>query len=73
MFFRYMISCLHVTQESTNVQKILAFRHFEKSRNFVVEYKGADRYSNEDWQEKRILGELWAEKSEERNNRSATR
>ncbi|QTA79835.1 Helicase/UvrB domain-containing protein [Desulfonema limicola] len=35
----------------------------KNGRNFVVEYKGADRYTNEDSTEKRILGELWEEKS----------
>jgi type III restriction enzyme len=29
-------------------------------RILVVEYKGGDRYSNDDSKEKRILGELWA-------------
>ncbi len=32
-------------------------------RYLVVEYKGADRYSNDDSKEKRRLGELWALKS----------
>ncbi len=32
-------------------------------RNLVVEYKGKDRYTNEDSREKRVLGELWAERS----------
>ena len=33
-------------------------------RYLVVEYKGADRWSNDDSKEKRRLGELWALKSE---------
>jgi type III restriction enzyme len=32
-------------------------------RIFVVEYKGEDRWSNDDSKEKRALGELWAERS----------
>ena len=32
-------------------------------RVLVVEYKGADRWSNDDSKEKRNLGELWAERS----------
>ena len=32
-------------------------------RWFVVEFKGADRWSNDDSKEKRRLGELWAAKS----------
>jgi type III restriction enzyme len=32
-------------------------------RYLVIEYKGADRYSNDDSKEKRRLGELWALKS----------
>lgn len=32
-------------------------------RILVVEYKGADRWSNDDSKEKRRLGELWAERS----------
>ena len=32
-------------------------------RLFVVEYKGADRYSNEDSQTKKLVGELWAARS----------
>jgi type III restriction enzyme len=32
-------------------------------RYLVVEYKGADRWSNDDSKEKRRLGELWALKS----------
>jgi len=32
-------------------------------RHLVVEYKGADRWSNDDSKEKRRLGELWALKS----------
>ncbi len=35
-------------------------------RYLVVEYKGADRWSNDDSKEKRRLGELWALKSEGR-------
>ncbi len=35
-------------------------------RILVVEYKGADRWSNDDSKEKRTLGELWAERSEGR-------
>jgi type III restriction enzyme len=33
-------------------------------RILVVEYKGEDRWSNDDSKEKRRLGELWAERSE---------
>lgn len=33
-------------------------------RNLVVEYKGEDRYINEDSVEKRILGGLWAQRSQ---------
>lgn len=33
-------------------------------RYLVVEYKGADRWTNEDSQEKRSLGELWEKRSE---------
>jgi type III restriction enzyme len=33
-------------------------------RNLVVEYKGADRWTNEDSWEKRTLGELWADRSD---------
>lgn len=32
-------------------------------RTLVVEYKGADRYSNDDSKEKRIVGEFWAKNS----------
>jgi len=32
-------------------------------RILVVEYKGADRYSDDDSREKRALGDLWAERS----------
>jgi hypothetical protein len=32
-------------------------------RIFVVEYKGEDRWGNDDSKEKRALGELWAERS----------
>lgn len=32
----------------------------EDGRLFVVEYKGADRYSNDDSREKRTIGEVWA-------------
>jgi type III restriction enzyme len=35
----------------------------EDGRFLVVEYKGADRWSNDDSREKRRLGELWALKS----------
>ena len=34
-------------------------------RFLVVEYKGADRWSNDDSKEKRVLGELWAKRSNE--------
>jgi type III restriction enzyme len=33
-------------------------------RYLVVEYKGADRWSNDDSREKRRLGEFWALKSD---------
>lgn len=33
-------------------------------RLFVVEYKGGDRFSNEDSQQKRAVGELWAARSD---------
>ena len=33
-------------------------------RNLVVEYKGQDRYTNDDSREKRLLGNLWAERSD---------
>lgn len=32
-------------------------------RYLVVEYKGEDRWSNDDSKEKRVIGELWAERS----------
>lgn len=32
-------------------------------RHLVVEYKGADRWSNDDSREERAVGELWAERS----------
>jgi type III restriction enzyme len=32
-------------------------------RSFVVEYKNATDWSNDDSREKRALGELWAERS----------
>ncbi len=35
-------------------------------RILVVEYKGADRWSNDDSKEKRALGELWMSRSEDR-------
>jgi type III restriction enzyme len=35
----------------------------EDGRILVVEYKGEDRWSNDDSKEKRALGELWAERS----------
>ncbi|MEW6712218.1 MAG: restriction endonuclease subunit R, partial [Candidatus Riflebacteria bacterium] len=35
----------------------------EDGRFLVVEYKGADRWSNDDSQEKRMIGELWEERS----------
>ncbi|MBN1125508.1 MAG: DEAD/DEAH box helicase family protein [Sedimentisphaerales bacterium] len=34
-------------------------------RILVVEYKGADRWSNDDSKEKRALGELWSERSKD--------
>lgn len=37
--------------------------HLHDGRVLVVEYKGADRISNDDSREKRRLGELWAERS----------
>jgi type III restriction enzyme len=33
-------------------------------RLFVIEYKGGDRFSSEQEKEKRIIGELWAKRSE---------
>ncbi|MBN1460004.1 MAG: DEAD/DEAH box helicase family protein [Armatimonadetes bacterium] len=38
----------------------------EDGRILVVEYKGEDRWSNDDSREKRALGELWADRSEGR-------
>jgi len=38
----------------------------QDGRLMVVEYKGADRYSNDDSKEKRAIGEVWASLS---NNR----
>ncbi|HAE38443.1 MAG TPA: restriction endonuclease subunit R [Candidatus Riflebacteria bacterium] len=35
----------------------------EDGRLLVVEYKGADRWSNDDSQEKRIIGQLWEDRS----------
>lgn len=35
-------------------------------RYLVVEYKGADRWSNDDSTEKRNLGQVWEERSEGR-------
>jgi len=35
----------------------------DDGRFLVVEYKGADRWSNDDSQEKRIIGKLWEERS----------
>lgn len=35
-------------------------------RIFVVEYKGEDRWSNDDSKEKRTVGELWADRSKKR-------
>ena len=35
-------------------------------RYLAVEYKGADRWSDDDSKEKRALGELWAERSKGR-------
>jgi type III restriction enzyme len=32
-------------------------------RILVVEYKGEDRWTNDDSREKRAIGELWAERS----------
>ena len=32
-------------------------------RQFVVEYKGGDRFSNEDSKQKRAVGEIWAARS----------
>lgn len=32
-------------------------------RHLVVEYKGADRWSNDDSKEKRVVGDLWAARS----------
>ena len=32
-------------------------------RQFVVEYKGGDRFSNEDSKQKRAVGEIWADRS----------
>lgn len=32
-------------------------------RILVIEYKGADRFSNDDSKEKRLIGDLWAERS----------
>lgn len=34
-----------------------------KNLNFVVEYKGKDRESNEDSKEKALIGELWEKNS----------
>ena len=36
---------------------------FKDGRILVVEYKGEDRWSNDDSREKRAVGELWAERS----------
>lgn len=36
----------------------------QDGRILVVEYKGADRWSNDDSKEKRTLGRLWADRSE---------
>jgi len=36
----------------------------DDGRLFVVEYKGGDRFSNEDSKQKRAVGELWAARSE---------
>jgi type III restriction enzyme len=33
-------------------------------RHFVVEYKGEDRWSNDDSKEKRIIGAVWEKKSQ---------
>ena len=33
-------------------------------RYLVVEYKGADRWSNDDSKEKRLIGELWEKRSQ---------
>jgi type III restriction enzyme len=35
----------------------------QNGRYLVVEYKGADRWSNDDSREKRQLGELWERRS----------
>ena len=35
----------------------------DDDRVFVLEYKGLDRWSNEDSREKRAIGNLWAERS----------
>lgn len=37
--------------------------HLKDGRYLVVEYKGEDRWSNDDCKEKRMLGELWEERS----------
>jgi type III restriction enzyme len=36
----------------------------QDSRILVVEYKGADRWSNDDSREKRMVGDLWADRSQ---------
>jgi hypothetical protein len=41
----------------------LEYYHLRDGRILVVEYKGEDRWSNDDSKEKRALGELWAERS----------
>ena len=41
----------------------ILFVNLRMGRYLVVEYKGADRWSNDDSKEKRRLGELWALKS----------
>lgn len=39
-------------------------KHGVPERVLVVEYKGADRITNDDSKEKKRIGELWAARSE---------
>ena len=45
------------------INSIPTLSAMKDGRYLVVEYKGADRWSNDDSKEKRRLGELWALKS----------
>ena len=53
--------CGHNAAKSELVSEVF---NLEGRRVLVVEYKGEDRWSNDDSKEKRAIGELWANASD---------